>query len=208
MSANEGKRFPPEPLRDDEIAAIFATCSTETTTGIRNRALIAVMVGAGLRAQEICDLELRDLWGCEVRVRAGKNGDTRMVGIAPELCAVLETWLTRRAELLGEAGIDSSHVFCGVHSDALGNPMITSALRTLMTRLGKKAGCTKRVHPHGMRHSMADRMSRNGVPVNKIRQQLGHNSLTATQAYLERLNPGDLPDVMASMPSIFGGSAK
>ena len=65
----------------------------------------------------------------------------------------------------------------------------SSYVRALLPRLAAKAGIEKRVHAHGLRHSHAADLVREGVPVNLIQRQLGHASLAVTSAYLDHIAP-------------------
>jgi len=70
-----------------------------------------------------------------------------------------------------------------------GSKLNTSYVRALPPRLAAKAGIEKRVHAHGLRHSHAADLVREGVPVNLIQRQLGHASLAVTSAYLGHIAP-------------------
>ena len=85
-----------------------------------------------------------------------------------------------------------SPLFCTLE----GRPLHASHVRTLLHRLGDKAGINKRVHPHALRHSMAYELMWEGVPVPIIQAQLGHGSLAPTQQYLNHLAPKELVDTM------------
>lgn len=69
-------------------------------------------------------------------------------------------------------------------------------MRTLLPRLAGKAGIDKRVHPHGLRHTMAFELMMEGVPVPVIQRQLGHASLATTDRYLAHLAPKDVVEAM------------
>ena len=86
---------------------------------------------------------------------------------------MIEHWLERRKALRihGRAPI-----FCTLD----GNPMKTAYVRALLPRLAAKASIEKRVHAHGLRHTHAAELAREGVPMNVIQAQLGHSNLGTT----------------------------
>jgi len=65
-----------------------------------------------------------------------------------------------------------------------------------LARLAEKAGWTKRVHPHGFRHTFAVNLARNGMPVPFIQRQLGHESLATTGIYLAEISTDDIGQAM------------
>jgi site-specific recombinase XerD len=101
--------------------------------------------------------------------------------------AILLRWVDTRRQygLTGRSTLFSTLQGRALHS---------SYVRTLLHRLGDKAGIQKRVHPHALRHSMAFGLMWEGVPVPLIQAQLGHASLATTQRYLDHLAPKDLVD--------------
>lgn len=195
---NKGLRFPAEPLTRSETARLLAAVPTRSTSGLRLRALIAVMYGAGLRVQEALDLMPRDVEACTVRVRDGKGGKTMTVSIDPASFDLLGRWMDRRATL----GLNGRQpVFSTYSANAFGLPMDQRYVRATLARFGVKAGIEKRVHPHGLRHSLAFQLYLDAVPLNEIRRQLRHSSLAGTQHYIDHLCPStDLAVVMAARP--------
>ena len=97
-SPSPSRRRPPEVLSETEAIALLKACSTRAPTGVRNRALIAVLWRSGLRISEALALELRDvdLEAGTVRVRHGKGDKSRTVGIDEQTSALLARWLDRR----------------------------------------------------------------------------------------------------------------
>jgi integrase len=71
-------------------------------------------------------------------------------------------------------------------------------VRTLLPRLARKAGVEKRVHAHGLRHTHAHDLAREGKPAHLIRDQLGHSSLSTTDRYLRRFGSQELIEAMRS----------
>ena len=77
-----------------------------------------------------------------------------------------------------------------------GSRMQVSYLRTVLPRLAKQAGITKRVHPHGLRHTHAYELMMEGVEMPIIQRQLGHSSLATTDRYLNHIAPKQVIDRM------------
>ena len=95
------RRLPPEVLTDDEVTSLMRACSHRAPTGIRNRALIALLYRAGLRINEALSLYPKDLeldTGI-VRVLNGKGGKSRTVGIDPGAAAIIQRWLDVRSSI-------------------------------------------------------------------------------------------------------------
>ncbi len=185
---NRGRKLPAEPLTEDEALKLIKACSTRAPSGIRNRALIAVLWRAGLRCSEALNLAPRDvdLKAGTILVREGKGRKARVVAIDPMAATVVERWLAKRAEL----GIGRSKpLFCQITQGKLGKPIQGSYVRHLLKRLGKRAGIEKRTHPHGLRHSFASSLADAGINPHHIQQLLGHANLATTSRYISILNP-------------------
>jgi site-specific recombinase XerD len=180
-----------EILTPDEVRKLILACSHRAPTGIRNRALIALLWRSGLRLAEALALFPKDLdlQGGTVTVLRGKGGKRRTVGIDPGVADVLERWFDRRRSL----GLTGHHrVFCTLD----GAPLKSSYVRTLLPRLAKKVGIEKRVHPHGLRHTHAAELAAEGVPMNLVQAQLGHASLSTTDRYLRHIAPRELVEAI------------
>lgn len=192
---NKGQKFPAEPLTREEVMALLGAASNRSNSGIRMRAHIAVLFGAGLRLQESLDLEPRDVdTGSQtVRVREGKGRKARTVGIDTYSCALIDRWLDRRAKL----GLTARHpIFACYSSGKLGQPLQQRYVRLALKRLGDRADIRKRIHPHGLRHSLASDMADSGSSVSEIKDQLGHESLATTDRYVHSLRPQKLIEHM------------
>jgi integrase len=181
---------PPEPLAPHEVRALLEACGGGSVTAIRNHALLVVFWRAGLRCAEALALRPSDVdFGAgTIRVLRGKGRRARTVGVDDAALAVLSVWIeTRTAAGIGPTG----PLFCTVQPPA-GQPMHPRYVRALVARLGRQAGIQHRVHPHGLRHTMATEMIREGVPVTQISRQLGHSSIATTAVYLDHLHPADV----------------
>lgn len=188
---NKGHTFPPEILTANEVKALLAGCSGRAPTGVRNRALIAVMYRGGLRLGETLALKAKDVDPAQgtVTVLHGKGDRRRTVGLDPAAMGLVMRWVEKRASL-GLAR--RQKLFCTLQ----GAPLKPSYVRTLLPRLAAKAGIEKRVHPHGLRHTHAAELMWEGVPVPIIQRQLGHASLATTDRYLRSIAPADVVEVM------------
>lgn len=193
--SNAGRKYPAEVLSREEVGRLLAACSRRGAAGVRNRALIVVMWRAGLRVKEALDLHRKDidLQAGTITVLHGKGDRRRTVGIDPQAAAVIEQWIFRRRALgIGPA----SPLFCTISRPRPGRRMHDSCVRETLKDLARKAGIEKRVHPHGLRHTHAAELAREGVPVHIIRRQLGHGSLATTERYIDHLSPTDVISVM------------
>ena len=188
---NKGETYPAEILTPNEVGRLFTACSSRAPTGIRNRALITVLYRTGLRVSEALALALKDVDrdACTVQVLHGKGNRARVTGIDPHSFAAIDRWIDKRKEL-GLAR--RSRLFCTLK----GEPIDTSYVRHLMRRLASKAGIEKRVHAHGLRHTLAAELAAEHVPLNVIQAQLGHGSLATTSRYLDHIRPQQLIEEM------------
>ena len=188
---NKGKTYPAEILTRDEVGLLFRACSSKAPTGIRNRALITVLYRAGLRVSEALALALKDVdrEACTVRVLHCKGNRARVTGIDAHPFAAIDRWIDKRKELgLGRR----SRLFCTLQ----GQPIDTSYVRRTLTRLATRAGIEKRVHAHGLRHTLAAELAAEHLSMNVIQAQLGHGSLATTSRYLAHIQPQQLIDEM------------
>lgn len=184
---NAGRKWPPELLSPAEARRLLGQPSRRAPTGIRNRALIAVLWRGGLRVSEALALAPRDVdaAACALAVRHGKGDRHRTVGMDPAAFGLLERWLEERRRL----GLSRAPVFC-----TLAGPGATRLLCPCAS--GAPGGIDKRVHPHGLRHTCAAELAVEGVGVNLIQAQLGHASLHTTTVYLRQIAPVELLGVM------------
>ncbi len=190
-SKRRSRRLPPEVLTDAEVCALMLACSRYAPTGVRNRALIALLYRTGLRINEALSLHPKDLELADgsVRVLNGKGGRSRTVGLDPGAAAIIERWLDAWSHL----GLGGRHpVFCTLR----GHAMAAAYVRVMLKRLGCRAGIDKRVHAHGLRHTHAAQLRAEGVDIAIISRQLGHSSITTTARYLDHLAPTAVIEAM------------
>ncbi len=191
VSTRRSRRLPPEVLTNAEVCALMRACSRHASTGLRNRALIALLYRTGLRITEALSLYPKDLDLADgsVRVLNGKGGRSRTVGLDPGAAAIVERWLDVRSEL----GLSGRHpVFCTLR----GRVMAAAYVRVMLKRLAARASIDKRVHAHGLRHTHAAQLRAEGVDIAIISRQLGHSSITTTARYLDHIAPRAVIEAM------------
>jgi len=190
---NKGKRYPAEVLTVDEVQRLLDAVSVSGATGVRTRALIVLLWRGGLRIAEALalypkdvDLDLR-----MVTVLHGKGDKRRVSAIDDTAVSYLREWEKVRATLEIPPG---ALLFCTAGHGGLppGRPLRTAGFRNQLKLYARKAGITKRVHPHGLRHTHAFELATDGIPVHVIKAQLGHESLEMTQHYIDHLAPVQL----------------
>ena len=186
-------------LSPEDVRALMDACSRCAPTGIRHRALIALLYGSGLRISEALAIRPKDLDldALTVTVHSGK-GDKRGVSVLlPDAVDAIQRWADRRATYSVTARdpfiCTIGRGAAGSNPTAPGRPLGREFVGRVLKRLARRAGLAKRVHPHGLRHSHADLLRRRGFDVEEIRKQLRHASLEITGRYLDHLGPGDLP---------------
>lgn len=192
-------------LTPEDVSTLLDLCSRRSPTGVRNRALIAVLYGSGLRIAETLALMPKDVNLDEksIRVHRGKGNKPRTCALLPASVEILQRWLDKRAAL----GVNGRRpIFCTVTSGKAGNvetrpgqPLSTAYVRGWLSRLSSKAqarGLEKRIHAHGFRHSHAHQLRKEGWDMHEIQKQLGHASLSVTGHYLDHIGAHELIERM------------
>jgi len=173
----------PVYLDVEEARRALAAPPNDTVLGLRDRAILELLYGAGIRLRELAGLRPRalDLDNGLVRV-LGKGGKERIVPIGGKATEALRGYLARRAELLPEgAGCagDPGWLFLTRRGRALTPSGIQDRV---VLYLGKATGGRK-LGPHALRHSFATHLLDAGADLNAVRELLGHASLSTTQIY-------------------------
>lgn len=179
---------PIETLTEAEVLAILNRFGPGPC-GRRNAALVCLMWRTGLRLAEALSLHLRDLNQgppAEIRVRRGKGHRPRTVGVRVDAVAMVNVWLAARKA-------PGAILFCTLRR---GEVLDQGYVRRTMTAKARAAGITKRVHPHGLRHTFTKDMDRAGRSIAILRNSLGHSSVATTDAYLQDYSAGEVVAAM------------
>lgn len=169
----------PEVLTIEEIDAMVAQIDLSLPEGHRNRAIIEMLYGSGLRVSELTDLKLSNIYLDEgYMLVLGKGSKQRLVPISPTAKEWFVYWLQDRSRLaISPAATDIAFL------NRRGGQLTRAMIFTIVKRLTAAAGIKKTVSPHTLRHSFATHLLQNGADLRIIQQLLGHEDLTTTEIY-------------------------
>lgn len=191
----DGLRAPkaPKPLPkalgvDDavQLASYANDESPDSRLEVRDRALVELLYGCGLRAAELTSLDVQasraaagwvDLPSGEVHV-LGKGGKRRSTPLGRAAAEALRAWLAVRPQL---AAPDEPALFVG----ARGHRLAGSTLRAMLGARAVAAGSPAHVHPHMLRHSFASHLLQSSGDLRAVQELLGHAHITTTQVYTQ-----------------------
>lgn len=169
----------PTVLTLDEVNRIMAAIDLSSNEGHRNRAMLEILYGSGLRVSELVGLRLSRMYLNEhYMLIEGKGSKQRLVPISPVAEEWFGYWMQERSTWpLKPESKDIAFV------NRYGRPMTRAMIFTIVRRLCAEAGITKTISPHTLRHSFATHLLQNGADLRVIQQLLGHEDLTTTEIY-------------------------
>lgn len=172
--------YKPIVLSKEEIEKLFKACD-ESLLGKRNKAILAIYYGCGLRRQEGTNLNVEDLDINKglVFISKSKTRQQRNVPISSKMLLIVEDYLFNAREKL----IDKSKVENALIVTERGNRLGTESVVYILQMLLKEAKITTKASPHTLRHSIATHLLESGMKLESIRLFLGHRSLDSTQIY-------------------------
>jgi integrase/recombinase XerD len=173
-----GRRLP-EVLSVREIEALLAAPGVDDPLGWRDRALLELGYGAGMRVSELCGLGTTDLLLAEQLVRVfGKGSKERLVPLGRTVIGAVSVYLHTLRPTLDRGGADGR-----VLLNARGEPLSRVGAWGIVRRAAQRAGIRKRVTPHTLRHSFASHLLEGGADLRAVQEMLGHADLATTQIY-------------------------
>jgi len=170
----------PSVLNEDEIDAIIAAIDLSTAEGHRNKAIIEVLYGCGLRVSELVELRLSNIFFDEGYLKVlGKGDKERLIPINEkalhEMNIYTQNYRHKTQPKMGNEDI----VFLNRRGIKLTRVMIFSIIKDL----AKKAEIKKNVSPHTLRHSFASHLVEGGADLRAVQEMLGHASIITTEIY-------------------------
>lgn len=171
-------------LYPEEVDALLLAVDGEDVPGRRDRALLEVMYSTGVRVAEAVRMNRDDVRDdrAEIAVR-GKGNKVRVVFLSDSARTSIAEYLTLRSDI--DPALFARHHLAPAPAAISGADLRLRprTVQRLIKKYAVKAGLTKRVTPHTLRHSFATDLLANGADVRQVQQLLGHASITTTQAY-------------------------
>ncbi|MGG5316594.1 site-specific tyrosine recombinase XerD [Enterococcus sp. AZ072] len=170
----------PQTLSLAEVERLIAAPDTSTTLGIRDRAILEVMYATGLRVSELIGLKLGDIHlEMGLLQTIGKGDKERIVPLGDYAIHWLERYINEARPILTKKNQNEPHLFVNNHGKGLSRQGIWKNLKQIVI----KAGITKDVTPHTLRHSFATHLLENGADLRTVQELLGHADISTTQIY-------------------------
>ena len=169
----------PTVLSLEEVNAMMAAIDLSSNEGHRNRAMMEMLYGSGLRVSELVNLRLSRIYLNEhYMLIEGKGSKQRLVPLSPVAEEWFGYWMQERSTWpVKPESKDIAFV------NRYGRPLTRAMVFTIVRRLCETAGITKTVSPHTLRHSFATHLLQNGADLRVIQQLLGHEDLATTEIY-------------------------
>ena len=176
LSAPRIARYHPPYLSPREVAQIIDTIDTSTATGRRDRAMLELLYGSGLRASELLNLRTSEIEFEAGFLRiVGKGNKQRLAPLGDLAAGALHTYLDNQPK----PSADSVYLFV----NRRGRPFSRPGLWKIVKRAVAKAGIAKQVSPHTFRHSFATHLLEGGADLRVVQEMLGHADISTTQIY-------------------------
>ena len=171
----------PEVLSVEEIDAMIEAIAPDSEEAIRNRTIIEVLYGCGLRVSELCDLEIGRIFLNEgYLIVRGKGNKERLVPLAEPTIDAIADYLEVRAAIKAKPG-EEHILFVSVRRSSR---MSRSMIFRIVRQCAALAGVRRTISPHTLRHSFATHLLEGGANLRAIQQMLGHESIATTEIYL------------------------
>ena len=170
----------PDTLSIEEIDSIISIIDLSKPQGERNRAIIEMLYGCGLRVSELISLKISDLFFDEGFIKVtGKGNKQRFVPIGSLTIKFIDIYRNeiRVHQVIKPNAQDTLFL------NRRGNELTRSMIFHIVKELTEKAGIQKNISPHTFRHSFATHLLENGADLRAIQQMLGHESITSTEIY-------------------------
>ena len=188
-------RHLPAVLSEDEVSAIIDSVDTGSWNGLRDRAILEVLYGCGLRVYEVVGLKISNVYFKEGFVRiVGKGNKERLVPIGGMALEAVSDYLAVRPEPSGTASEDI--LFLNRDGRALSRVSVF----TMVKRQAMLAGVHKEISPHTFRHSFATHLVNHGADLRVVQDMLGHESILTTEIYTHIDTESWMKDVINHHP--------
>lgn len=179
LEAPRKRRELPDVMTVTDVRKLLAAPAFDDALALRDRAMLELAYGAGLRVSEWIGITVQDLRLDEGLVRVfGKGAKERLVPIGRSALGTVALYLSELRPQL-EKGAGQGKLFL----NARGRPLSRMGAWKILQRHVKRAGISKRVTPHTLRHSFATHLLEGGADLRAVQEMLGHADISTTQIY-------------------------
>lgn len=188
-------------LHFNEVEELLAEIPEDTETGLRDRAIIELLFSGGLRVSELINLN-RDSINLEKHefVVRGKGNKDRPIFVSNSATEAIKNYLCVRHDSLPALFLNNSHNQQAVDTSGDFRRLTSRSIQRIIEKYAKKAGITKHVTPHTLRHSFATDLLMNGADLRSVQALLGHSNISTTQIYTH-VTDAHLKDIHARFHS-------
>ncbi len=167
-------------LENNELERLLNAPATTSLKDLRDRAILELLFSTGLRVSELCSLNRDSInfKSGEFAVR-GKGDKVRLVFLSETAKTALKNYLEKRGDV--DEALFIRNIKNPAKSDNL--RLTTRSIERLIKYYAAKAGLSKKVTPHTLRHSFATDLLMNGADIRSVQELLGHSNITTTQIY-------------------------
>lgn len=180
LSTPKIARLLPDVLGAEEIDVLFSGIDHSKPEGQRNRALLEVMYSCGLRVSEAIHLLISNLYLDVGYIRViGKRNKERLIPIGDDAAKHIQLYHDFSRSKLHIVKGQEDFLFLNRRGKALSRVMVFYVIK----EAAQRAGITKNIHPHTLRHSFATHLVEGGAHLRAVQEMLGHESITTTEIY-------------------------
>ena len=173
-------RHIPDILTYEEICSMISNIDLSQTFGHRNKAILEIMYGCGLRVSEVTSLKISNIYIKDEFIRVfGKGDKERLIPISPSTIKTLYLYIDGERKFQDIKPQHSDTLFINRRGSKLSRQMIFLIIKDL----AEKAGIKKNIGPHTIRHSFATHLLEGGADLRAVQQMLGHSSISTTEIY-------------------------
>ena len=171
-------RYLPAVLSVEEIESIMESVDTRSWNGLRDRAILEVLYGSGLRVSEVSSLKISDIFANEGFIRIiGKGNKERVVPMGEMALDAINEYMAARPSAESDKYGDILFL------NKFGKSLSRISIFNMIKKQAVLAGINKEISPHTFRHSFATHLIENGADLRAVQEMLGHESILTTEIY-------------------------
>ncbi|MBL1212324.1 MAG: site-specific tyrosine recombinase XerD [Ignavibacteriae bacterium] len=170
----------PTVLTFEEVDKIINMPKTNTTLGLRDKAILELMYSSGLRVSELLNIKIGDMLFDEEVIRVtGKGSKMRIVPVGSSAIEWVTNYLVHSRPLLEKRELSHAYVFL----NSRGGQLSRMGIWKIVNKYTGQTDIIKEVHPHTFRHSFATHLLEGGADLRAVQEMLGHSDISTTQIY-------------------------